>query len=272
MGKLGGRELTYPSDLDVMFVHEGDQAAAENVAERLMSALSETTSEGRVFAVDAGLRPEGKSGTLARSLGSFAVYYERWAQQWEHQALLKARFVAGDEDLAARLLARTRSVVLEAAASPARLAEIRHLKARMEKERIPRGVDPRRHLKLGPGGITDVEFSCQVLQLQHAHAHPQLRAQSTLPALAGALEVGLIDDDAHSRLVESYVWLTRLRNRLYLMTGRSVEVVPSKPEDLEALGISLGIRDQPRQRLEENYLRTTRRARKVAQAIIYGND
>jgi [glutamine synthetase] adenylyltransferase / [glutamine synthetase]-adenylyl-L-tyrosine phosphorylase len=271
LGKLGGRELTYPSDLDVMFVHEGHQAAAENAAERLMSALSETTSEGRVFAVDAGLRPEGKSGTLARSLESFAVYYDRWAQHWEHQALLKARFVAGDEDLAARLLARTRSVVLGATASPARLAEIRHLKARMEKERIPRGVDPRRHLKLGPGGITDVEFSCQVLQLQHAHAHPQLRAQSTLPALAGAHDVGLIDDADHRRLVESYVWLTRLRNRLYLMTGRSAEVVPSKPEDLEALGISLGFRDQPRQQLEEMYLRITRRARKVAQAIIYGN-
>jgi glutamate-ammonia-ligase adenylyltransferase len=142
----------------------------------------------------------------------------------------------------------------------------------MEKERIPRGVDARRHLKLGPGGITDVEFSCQVLQLQHAHAHPQLRAQSTLEGLAGARDVGLIDDDAHGRLVESYTWLTRLRNRLYLMTGRSAEVVPSKPEDLEALGISLGFRDQPRQQLEESYLRTTRRARKVAQTIIYGSD
>src|SRR5918992_13932 len=272
MGKLGGRELTYPSDLDVMFVHEGGQAEAENVAERLMSALSETTSEGRVFAVDAGLRPEGKSGSLARSLESFVAYYQRWAQHWEHQALLKARFVAGDEDLATRLLTKTRSSVLDAAASSARLAEIRHLKARMEKERIPRGVDARRHLKLGPGGITDVEFSCQVLQLQYAHAHPQLRAQSTLEGLAGARDVGLIDDDAHGRLVESYTWLTRLRNRLYLMTGRSAEVVPSKPEDLEALGISLGFRDQPRQQLEESYLRTTRRARRVAQSIIYGND
>jgi [glutamine synthetase] adenylyltransferase / [glutamine synthetase]-adenylyl-L-tyrosine phosphorylase len=272
MGKLGGRELTYPSDLDVMFVHEGDQLAAEDVAEKLMSALSETTAEGRVFAVDAGLRPEGKSGTLARSLESFAVYYERWAQHWEHQALLKARFVAGDQDLASLLFARTRSAVLGAAASPARLAEIRHLKARMEKERIPRGVDPRRHLKLGPGGIADVEFSCQVLQLRHAHAHPQLRAQSTLENLAGARDVGLIDDDAHGRLVETYMWLTRLRNRLYLMTGRSADVIPSKPEDLEALGISLGLRDQPRQQLEESFLRITRRARRVAQIIIYGSD
>jgi glutamate-ammonia-ligase adenylyltransferase len=269
MGKLGGRELTYPSDLDVMFVHEGDQSRAEGLAEKLMSSVSEVTPEGQAFAMDAGLRPEGKSGTLARSLESFVTYYDRWARHWEHQALLKARFVAGDEDLAARLLAKTRCAVLATPASRDMLAEVRHLKARMERERIPRGVDPRRHIKLGPGGITDVEFACQVLQLRYGHAHRELRTVGTLESLGGALKVGLIGSESHQRLSESYSFLTRVRNRLYLMTGRSADILPSKPEDLEALAISLGMRDQPRQELEESYLRVTRRARKIARALIY---
>jgi glutamate-ammonia-ligase adenylyltransferase len=269
LGKLGGRELSYPSDLDVMFVHNSDQAKAEAIAERLMSALSEVTSEGQVFTVDAGLRPEGRSGVLARSLESFVAYYDRWGRHWERQALLKARFVAGDEDLAHGLLERTRDAVLAEPATSAMVAEIRHLKARMEKERIPRGVDPRRHLKLGPGGMSDVEFASQMLQLRHGFAHSPLRARGTLEVLAGAVECGVLGEDSRYRLAESYLWLTKLRNRLHLMTGRVVDIMPSKPEDLEALGVSMGLHDQPRQELEERYLRVTRRARRVAQALIY---
>jgi glutamate-ammonia-ligase adenylyltransferase len=234
-----------------------------------MAALSEVTSEGQVFTMDAGLRPEGKSGVLARSLDSFVAYYDRWGQHWERQALLKARFVAGDANLAHLLLAKTRDNVFDGPATREMVAEIRHLKARMEKERIPRGTDPRRHVKLGPGGLSDIEFACQMLQLRHGFAHPALRARGTLEVLAGAVDCGLIGEDDRRRLAESYLWLTKLRNRLHLMTGRGADVLPAKPEDLEALGTSMGLHDQPRQELEERYLRVTRRARRVAHTLIY---
>ncbi|MBW3595430.1 MAG: bifunctional [glutamine synthetase] adenylyltransferase/[glutamine synthetase]-adenylyl-L-tyrosine phosphorylase [Actinobacteria bacterium] len=270
MGKLGGRELNYSSDIDVMFVHDMDPAEAERVAERLMKAIGEVTPEGQAFRIDAGLRPEGKSGPLARSLQSFAEYYERWSSPWEHQALVKARVTAGDERIGAVFVEMTAPLAFPKELTPAAVGEIRHLKVRMEKERIPRGVDPRRHLKLGPGGASDIEFSTQLLQLRHGHSHPELQVANTLDALRAATVAGVIGERDASHLADAYRFVARARNRLFFLAGRPVDVLPTKPEDLEALGIALGFTEQPRQEVEESYLRVTRRARRVAETVLYG--
>jgi glutamate-ammonia-ligase adenylyltransferase len=270
MGKLGGRELSYSSDVDVMFVARGDPLVAEKAAERLVKVIGEVTPEGQAFRIDAALRPEGKSGPLARSLESFREYYERWAKPWEFQALLKARLCAGDAELGARYLEMANERAFPARMDDAELAEIRHLKARMEHERIPRGTDPRRNFKLGPGGMSDIEFAVQILQRANGRAIPELRVTGTIPALEAAGSAGLVGEDDARLLGDAYAWLLRLRNRLFFMVARPVDALPPRPEDLEALGIAMGFTDQPRQELEEQFLRTTRRVRRVAEALIYG--
>jgi glutamate-ammonia-ligase adenylyltransferase len=253
-----------------MFVHDADPAAADKIAEELMKAIGEVTPEGQAFRIDPGLRPEGKSGPLVRSLDSYVEYYERWSDPWEHLALTKARFSAGDRSLGEQLVARTRERASPERVSPEALTEVRHLKARMERERIPRGTDPRRHLKLGPGGLSDVEFAIQMLQMQHGAETPELQVTPTLEALDVARKASLIGEDEARRLTDAYIFLMRARNALFLMIGRPTDVLPTKPEDLDALGIALGFTSDPRQEVEEEYLRVTRRARRVAEPLIYG--
>lgn len=270
MGKLGGRELNYASDVDVMFVHAADPRAAEQAAEAMLKIIGAVTPEGQAFDIDASIRPEGKSGLLARSFEYCLEYYERWAQTWEHQALIKARVAAGDSEVGARFVAETRRHAFPEVVRPEALLEIRHLKARMERERIPRGTDPRRNFKLGPGGLSDVEFAVQVLQMQHGASVDALRTGGTLEALEAARRARLLDDDAERVLRDSYLFLTRLRNRLYLMVGRPVDALPPQPERMEALGIAMGYSDQPRQEVEEEYMRLTRRTRRIAEPLIFG--
>lgn len=271
MGKLGGRELNYSSDIDVMFVHDADPMQAERLAESLMKAIGEVTPEGQAFRIDAALRPEGKSGPLARSLGSFAEYYARWAEPWEFQALIKARLAAGDPGVGERFLTAAQELAWPAKLDDKALTQMRHLKARMEKERIPRGTDPRRHLKMGPGGLADVEFTIQTIQRRLGGAVEELRERNTLAAIEAAQRAGELDEGDAGVLSETYRFLMRLRNRAFFLYGRPVDVLPVKPEELEALGIAVGLRDQPRQELEETYLRVTRRCRKVAKRVIFGD-
>ncbi len=270
MGKLGGQELNYSSDIDVMFVHDMDPSLALTVGEGLVRAVGAVTSEGRTWRIDLGLRPEGKDGALVRSIDSSLEYYGRWAQPWEHLALIKARVVAGDHRLGQRLVDETRSLAWPAHPSQGAIGEIRHLKARMEKERIRRGTDARLNLKLGPGGISDIEFAAQLLQLQNAHTFSALRVTGTMEALEAASQVGVLPSDDATTLIDALRFLTMLRNRLFFMTGQPVDLLPSKLEDMEALGVSLGFSYQPLQELQEAHLRTTRRARKVAEQLIYG--
>ena len=272
MGKLGGCELGYPSDIDVMFVHDGDPQAAERRAEDLMRAIGEVTPEGQAFRIDAALRPEGKSGPLARSFDAFVEYYQRWSQPWEHLALLKARVTAGDAELGSKLVDELENFAYPETLPDGALTEIRHLKARMERERIPRGVDPRRHMKLGPGGLSDIEFAIQLIQFERGHAVPALRTRSTSDALAVARDQDVLDEASFRSFDDAYRFLTRLRNRLFFLSGRPVDTLPTKPEDLEAAGVAMGFTDQPRQELEDQYLKLTRRARRVAEPLIYGTE
>ncbi len=270
MGKVGGRELNYSSDIDVMFIHSGDPQQGEKTAERLLRAVGEVTPEGQAFRVDPALRPEGRSGPLSRSLESYLEYYKRWAEPWEHQALIKARFLAGDAEVGEALVTSTRDLAFPHRLSSEALDQMRHLKARMERERVPRGTDPRRHLKMGSGGLADVEFAVQLLQRLHGATQEDLRATGTLDALAAALAAGCVGVEEARRMEDAFRFLMKLRNRLFFIFGKPVDALPTRPEELEALGVAMGFKNQPRQELEERYLRLTRRARKVAQALIYG--
>jgi glutamate-ammonia-ligase adenylyltransferase len=269
MGKLGGRELNFSSDLDVMFVYD-DAHDPEEVASALLRAIGEVTPEGQAFRIDPSIRPEGRAGPLARSLPSYLEYYRRWAQPWERQALVKARTVAGDAELGARFVGAAREVAYPGSPTHAQLREIRHLKARMEKERVSRGSDPKRDMKMGPGGASDIEFAVQLAQLRAGHDHAELQTPSTLDALRALIDAGILSERDGTRLAEAYRFIAKLRNRLFFMIGRPSDVLPVKPEQLEALGVALGYSSQPRQELQEDYLRVTRRARKIAEPLIYG--
>ncbi|HSK35254.1 MAG TPA: bifunctional glutamine-synthetase adenylyltransferase/deadenyltransferase, partial [Actinomycetota bacterium] len=198
MGKLGGNELSYTSDLDVLFCHEPVPGAdpevaakaADRVVRELLRGLSAVTPEGTCFKLDPNLRPEGRNGPLSRTLGSYQAYWDRWAEPWELQALIKVRPVAGDTDLAGRFCAEAAARVYPGRLEAATVAEVRRVKARVEAERLPRGANPAKHMKLGPGGIADVEWTVQLLQLQHAHRLPALRSSQTIVALRAAQEAG----------------------------------------------------------------------------------
>jgi glutamate-ammonia-ligase adenylyltransferase len=274
MGKWGGRELNYASDLDVLFVYRGtgDSAAAyaNKVAEGFMEALGAVTPEGVAFRVDADLRPEGKSGTLARSLDAYRTYYEQWAQTWEFQSLIKARFTAGDEALGADFIDIIIPFVYGRPLSPGGIRDVKTMKARVEAERIPPGEDPEFHTKLGPGGMADVEFTVQLLQLMEGAAHPSIRERGTLDAIDAVAGAGFLTDEEADRLAEAYAYCGSIRNRLYLRTGQPRDSFPSDPIELERLGLSLAYGPHPRTTLRENYRRVTRRARRIVQNRFYG--
>lgn len=278
MGKLGGLELGYASDLDVLFVHEAldgaDEAEATalalSIATEVMRSLSDITAEGSAFEVDADLRPEGRNGALSRTLASYVAYWERWAEPWEHQALTRARAVAGDVDLGGRFLAAAAAFAYPEGGDGERVSAMRRMKARIEKERIPRRVDASRHLKLGPGGSSDVEWTVQLLQQVHGRRLPSLRTPSTMAAIDVLQDQDVIEHRDADWLREGWRFVTALRNRMALLKVRDVDVMPSGGRQLELLARALG---RPRggwQELEEDRLRHARHVRSVAERLFYG--
>jgi glutamate-ammonia-ligase adenylyltransferase len=269
MGKLGGTELSYTSDLDVLFCHEPAPGAdpevaaraADRVLKELLRGLSAVTPEGTCFEVDPNLRPEGRNGPLSRTLGSYRAYWDRWAQPWERQALIKVRPVAGDRELAERFREEATARVYPERLDRATAAEVRRMKARVESERLPAGADPKLHLKLGPGGLADVEWTAQLLQLRTGGARPEVRVQPTLAALDALVPVGALDPGEAAWLADAYRLCLRIRNLAYLVAGRPVETLPTDPVALERLARVMG--EPGRQRLLEDYRRATRRARRV---------
>ncbi len=277
MGRWGGGELGYASDLDLLYVydvpHGGDPVEAREQALKLANLLGEALGgirpEGVAYRVDAGLRPEGRAGPLTRTLDSYRIYWERWAEPWELQALIRARPVAGDEALAARFLAAAAPFVWPEELPPERVRAIRTMKARVERERIPPGEDPDFHLKLGPGGLVDVEFTTQLLQQRHGGTMTSLRDPATLGALRAAAVAGLLPAPEVTALEEAYRFCTRARNRLFLQSGQGQDSLPTDPEEAIRLGLSLGFLDAPRASLREDYRRLTRRARRVVERRFY---
>ncbi|WP_434994661.1 bifunctional [glutamine synthetase] adenylyltransferase/[glutamine synthetase]-adenylyl-L-tyrosine phosphorylase [Arthrobacter sp. Ld5] len=282
MGRQGGREITYGSDADVIYVHRprpgADEPAAQKQAEaivaRLVALLTQPCKPAvlaeRVLEMDAALRPEGKQGPMVRSIASYREYYRRWSLVWEAQALLRARPLAGDDGLAAEFLE-----VIDPVRYPRELAEtdvreIRRIKARVEAERLPRGADPSRHLKLGRGALSDVEWLVQLLQLQHAHAVPALRVQSTLAALDVIEAEGLVPAEDVAILRGSWTLATRIRGANVIWSGRGSDLLPSSRRDLEAVARWCGYGPDSGSHLEEDYLRMTRRSRGIFERHFYG--
>ncbi|UXY27182.1 bifunctional [glutamine synthetase] adenylyltransferase/[glutamine synthetase]-adenylyl-L-tyrosine phosphorylase [Streptomyces sp. HUAS TT20] len=278
MGRFGGNELGYGSDADVLFVHEPregveerEAADAANKVVSEMRRLLQIPSADPPLLIDADLRPEGKSGPLVRTLKSYEAYYRRWSLVWESQALLRAEPVAGDEELAGRFIE-----LIDPLRYPAEglgdeaVREIRRLKARMESERLPRGADPKLHTKLGPGGLSDVEWTVQLLQLRHGWVEPGLRTTRTREALAAARAADLISTEDAATLDEAWVLATRVRNAVMLVRGRAGDTFPSERRELAAVGRYLGYGPGHAGDMLDAYRRTTRRARAVMEELFYG--
>ncbi|MFJ6566902.1 bifunctional [glutamine synthetase] adenylyltransferase/[glutamine synthetase]-adenylyl-L-tyrosine phosphorylase [Streptomyces sp. NPDC091292] len=279
MGRFGGHELGYGSDADVLFVHEPrpgvvehEAAKAANAVVSEMRRLLQLPSADPPLLIDADLRPEGRSGPLVRTLKSYEAYYRRWSLVWESQALLRAEHVAGDAELGARFID-----LVDPLRYPAEglgqdaVREIRRLKARMESERLPRGADPTLHTKLGRGGLSDVEWTVQLLQLRHGWAEPGLRTTRTRDALAAACAAKLIGGEDAATLDEAWVLATRVRNAVMLVRGRAGDTFPSDGRELAAVGRYLGYGPGHVGDMLDDYRRVTRRARAVTDELFYGS-
>ncbi len=243
MGRFGGGELGYGSDADVIFVHEPRDGADEREATELafelaneLRRLLQAPGTDPPLLIDADLRPEGRQGPLVRSLASYAEYYKRWSRVWESQALLRAAPIAGDEGVGARFVELIDPIRYPDKGLPETdVVEIRRIKARMEAERLPRGADRALHTKLGPGGLSDVEWVAQLLQLRYGSQVPALRVTGTRAALAAAVEAGLMSEGDQTLLDDAWYQTTRMRNGITLVRGRSADQIPTGARDLAVI-------------------------------------
>jgi [glutamine synthetase] adenylyltransferase / [glutamine synthetase]-adenylyl-L-tyrosine phosphorylase len=275
VGRLAGGELSYASDLDVLFVHdaraggdEGDRLAGHDeglrVAGEVLRFLAGSTPAQRIYAIDASLRPEGRQGALTRSLDGYRAYLDRWAETWERQALARARPVAGDPDLGQRFLDLLAEAVWDRPLTEDHQREIRRMKARIERERIPPGEDPEFHLKLGRGSLSDVEWTVQLLQLR-----TEIRVPSTMGALDALEADGAVATSDAEVLREAYRFCEQARNRWWLVGSNppTPDSLPVRTDDLLHLARSLSTTPSA---LREDYRRVTRRARRVVERLFYG--
>ena len=247
MGKLGARELNYFSDIDVMFVASGDIERATRAAESLLSELGGNSPEGQAYSIDANLRPEGRTGALVRSLDAFLEYYRRWAEPWEFQALLKARASAGQLELGQELVDQTRNFVFPDEVTSEHIASIRAMKERVEKHVLRTARRSKSHeandVKLGPGGIRDIEFSVQLLQLVHGSADPSVRAPATIDALLQLVSGGYIAEEDAAGLSVAYRWLRNVEHRLQLRQERRVRMLPVDDDSRAEIAHAMGFGD-----------------------------
>jgi len=275
MGRLGGGELGYGSDADVMFVCDPVPGTDESVAVRWSVSVAEqvrallgTPSADPPLEVDANLRPEGRSGPLVRTLASYEAYYAQWAQPWEIQALLRAHRVAGDPDLGERfLLMVDKTRYPPGGVSAEAVQEIRRIKARVDAERLPRGADPNTHTKLGRGGLADIEWTVQLLQLRHAHKVPALHSTSTLDTLNAIGAAELIAEGDVELLRQAWLTATRARNALVLVRGKPTDQLPGPGRQLNAVAVAAGWDTDDGGEFLDNYLRVTRRAKAVVRKV-----
>ncbi|KFI65980.1 bifunctional [glutamine synthetase] adenylyltransferase/[glutamine synthetase]-adenylyl-L-tyrosine phosphorylase [Bifidobacterium cuniculi] len=284
MGRYGGREVNFSSDADIIIVYRpaagADEATANQFArkvqEKLRSLMQGPVTLEPKIELDMDLRPEGKNGPMVRSYASCEEYYRSWSSTWERQALLRARHAAGDAQLAWDFLDNIADPMRypDRPLTPEELGQIRRLKARMEAERLPRGVRRDRHLKLGKGGLSDVEWTVQLLQLQYAHDIPELRVNSTMAALDALASHGLIDGEDAAILREAWQMCTDARNGNYLWSGRAnqADILPTDVYSLGGIAVYLGYDANRGQRFENDILAVMRRARDVTERLFYGNE
>ncbi|MBV9469840.1 MAG: hypothetical protein JOZ57_11410, partial [Abitibacteriaceae bacterium] len=233
MGKLGARELNYSSDIDLVFIHDGDEETMQKLGQRLLVELTASTAQGVLYRVDMRLRPEGKSGPLVTSLDYALSYYESYAAAWEWQALIKARVVAGDAHLGRRFRKFTRGVTWAKRADDAHLREILDMKRRSET--TAEGSDAT-NVKQGPGGIRDAEWTVQQLQMMVGPEHPRVRAHDTLRAVEALEGFGALSFEEANRLRDGYLFLRVVEHRLQLLDERAVRTLPK--DDAERIALA----------------------------------
>lgn len=274
MGRFGGRELGFGSDADVLYVYRANGIEPERahaLSLKIVQGLRAHSEDHRVpLDLDADLRPEGRTGPLVRSLDSYAEYYGRWSLSWEAQALLRARGVAGSVKLIDAFTALADRERYPEHADPQGLREIRRIKARVESERLPQGADPSRHLKLGPGGLSDVEWLVQLLQLQHAHDIPALRTTSTTEALTTLGAEGILPAVSVPRLADAWRLASRLRSANTLLSAQTSDILPTDRRKLEGIGRLLEYPEGSATAVEEDWMRVSRVARRVFEKEFYG--
>ncbi|MDO9067457.1 MAG: bifunctional [glutamate--ammonia ligase]-adenylyl-L-tyrosine phosphorylase/[glutamate--ammonia-ligase] adenylyltransferase, partial [Deltaproteobacteria bacterium] len=253
MGKLGGRELNFSSDIDIIYFYESDKgetAGIENgtgrkgivslhaffnkLGEMISKALSQVTEDGFVFRVDVGLRPEGKSGDMAVSLRSAEIYYESWGQSWERTAMLKARPVAGSLALGEQLLKTLQPFVYRKYLDYNLIEDMKQMKQKIDAS-LARSREGEINLKLGRGGIREIEFFIQALQLVYAGKNPKLRERNSLRALDTLLTAGLLPEEDHRKLHEAYRFLRSVEHRIQVVQERQTHNLPPKEEEMLAL-------------------------------------
>jgi glutamate-ammonia-ligase adenylyltransferase len=272
MGRFGGEELGFSSDLDVLWVFRDTGAGddAHRIAERIVHDIVRLSEDVRFpLELDAGLRPEGKNGPLVRSLDAYAAYYEKWSDIWETQALTRARPIAGDSALRADFESMADSVRYSHEISEDGIREIRRIKARVETERLPFGADRSRHTKLGPGTLSDVEWLVQLWQLRFGSEYPALRNPSTLEALDVCVEAGLFSPADGAALREAWLMSSHIRSAITLYSSKDSDVVPVERRDLEGVARILGYLPGHGSELENDFLRVSRQARQVFERLFY---
>ncbi len=257
MGKLGARELNFSSDIDLLYLYETDSGTTDGgregkpvslhqyfvrLSEMITRIVSEVTEDGFVFRVDLRLRPEGTRGDLANSLRSAEIYYESWGQTWERAALIKARPVAGDLPVGEEFLRIVTPFVYRKYLDFTSIEEIKEMKDRINRAaaRAPKGG---RDVKLGAGGIREIEFFAQAHQLIYGGKNPALRVRGTLVALSELVRQGIVPEDERRALAESYGFLRRLEHRIQIFQERQTHVLPKREEDLRRLSRAMGLPD-----------------------------
>jgi [glutamine synthetase] adenylyltransferase / [glutamine synthetase]-adenylyl-L-tyrosine phosphorylase len=261
LGKLGGMELDFASDLDLLFVNEDpadaamvpQQFAYHKIAEKLMQAIGGMSRYGTVFRVDLGLRPEGNKGLLVLSVGSLREYYLRRGQLWERQALLRARPIAGDLTLAQRVMQVIEAFVYEMPIEPDSVDKIAAMRQRIEHERAKQGGE-RWDIKLGYGGLVDIEFLVQLHQLLWGARSPTLRSTSTWNVLEALEHQGILPPSDAQSLREAYCFLRRVESALRIVDDRSINTIPDNPADQKRLARRLGYQDIGKVRAEQAML------------------
>jgi glutamate-ammonia-ligase adenylyltransferase len=268
MGRWGGQELGFGSDADAIFVYldgaEESQALAERVSSKLLVLVKDSLMK---FELDLDLRPEGKNGPRIRSLQSYAAYYEKWADTWEFQALLRARIVAGSDELQSRFTELIDQYRYPNELSQKQLTEIRRIKARVETERLPQGADPARHLKLGKGSVSDVEWLVQLFQLRFGSQSESLRTTRTLESLDTLVDLGHVTKKQRDILAEGWLISSRCRSALVLSVDKLLDILPTDIRELEAMARIMEYPPGSAATLEQDYLASTRKARAVYEEL-----
>lgn len=286
MGKLGGQELNYSSDIDLMFVcgdppphaekgREEEETSptspleyAHKLAETIVNALSKNLQNGHLFRVDMRLRPEGRFGALVRTLSSYKAYYESWAESWERQALLKARPVAGDTTLGEAFMEMIAPYVYRRTVTTEFVEDIRRNKLRIEKKAEQEG-QAHTNVKVGYGGIRDIEFIVQLLQLELGGRYPLLRTPSTLEALARLRQVGALSAQEAEELADDYRFLRTVEHRLQILYELQTQTLPVDPAERRLLARRLGFHSA--EEFDAEYTRRTRRVRRHFENLFLGD-